>query len=60
MVQLFSKAVFITYSHLRKDVQIWEGSGQGLFKGINMAVPGQQDRYHHENNNPFEIRITAF
>jgi hypothetical protein len=59
MVQLFSKAALITYRHLRKDLQIWEGSGQGLFKGINVAIPGQQDRHHHEKNNPFEIRITT-
>ena len=60
MVQLFSKVALITYSHLRKDVQIWEGSGQCLFKGIYVAVPGWQDRHHHDKNNPLEIRITAF
>jgi hypothetical protein len=32
----------------------------GLFKGINMAVPGWQDEQHHDKNNPLEITITAF
>jgi len=40
--------------------RFWKEVARACLTVFNMAVLGQQDREHHDKNNPLEIRITAF